>query len=304
LPVTATSVTVRVPAKVNLQLSVGPVRADGYHELATVFHAVGLFDEVTAREHPDGIALSISGEGVGELPTDRGNLAWRAAESLAVFAGIEPRVSLHLAKQIPIAGGMAGGSADAAGALLACDALWELGTPREKLMDLAADLGSDVPFALHGGTAIGTGRGEKLTPVLAQGSYFWVFALADGGLSTPAVYSECDRLRSGRAVSPPYISDMLMQALRAGDAILLGKSLSNDLQSAALSLRPSLVQVLEVGEECGALGGLVSGSGPTCAFLARDEAQSIDLAVALSASGVCRTVKRAASPAHGARIVA
>lgn len=303
MPVTVTSVTVRVPAKVNLQLSVGPVRADGYHELATVFHAVGLFDEVIAREHPDGIVLSMSGDGAAELPSDRGNLAWRAAELLAAHAGIEPRVSLHVAKQIPIAGGMAGGSADAAGALLACDALWDLGTPRDELMELAADLGSDVPFALHGGTAIGTGRGEELTPVLAQGSYFWVFALADGGLSTPAVYSECDRLRSGRAVAPPYISDMLMQALRAGDAILLGKSLSNDLQSAALSLRPSLRQVLEVGEECGALGGLVSGSGPTCAFLARDEGQSIDLAVALSASGVCRMVKRAASPAHGARII-
>lgn len=299
----AESVTVRVPAKVNLQLAVGPPRADGYHEIATVFHAVALFDDVTAREGT-GITLSIEGEGAGELPADAGNLAWRAASLLAAHAGIEPAVRLHLRKSIPIAGGMAGGSADAAGALLACDGLWQLGTPRDELDRLAAELGSDVPFALHGGTAIGTGRGERLTPVLSSGSFHWVFALADGGLSTPAVYAECDRLRAGMSIPNPYVSDILMQALRAGDPILLGKALNNDLQQAALSLRPSLKAVLSFADDLGALGGIVSGSGPTCAFIVRDEAQAIDLAVALSASGLCRTVKTATSPAQGARFIA
>ena len=300
-----TSVIVRVPAKVNLQLSVGPLRPDGYHELATVFHAVSLSDEVKATyaEPGAGITLTISGEGADHLPVDESNLAYRAAMLLAAHAGIEADVTMHLNKGIPVAGGMAGGSADAAGALVACDALWRLGTDREDLMDLAAELGSDVPFALHGGTAVGTGRGEKLMSALARGSFHWVFALADGGLSTPAVYGECDRLREGADVPDPYVSDLLMQGLRAGDAVILGKALSNDLQAAAISLCPSLANVLETGDDLGALGGIVSGSGPTCAFLARDEEHALDIAVGLTSAGVCRTVKTATSPAGGAKVV-
>ena len=297
------SVTVRVPAKVNLQLSVGAARPDGFHELATVFQAVGLCDEIVARtSSTPGITLTLSGEGEGVLPLDESNLAYRAAALLAEHTGVEAAVDLHIHKAIPIAGGMAGGSADAAGALLACDTLWRQSTPREELMALAAELGSDVPFALHGGTAIGTGRGENLTPVLSRGSFHWVFAVAESGLSTPAVYAECDRLRGGRKIPEPYVSDMLMQAVRAGDALLLGKALHNDLQPAALSMRPMLRQVLEVGEDFGALGGVVSGSGPTCAFVARDEEHALDVAVALTASGVCRTVRRATGPVVGARV--
>ncbi len=301
----STSVIVRVPAKVNLQLSVGPLRTDGYHELATVFHAVSLSDEVKATyaEPGAGITLTISGEGADHLPVDESNLAYRAAMLLAAHAGIDADVTLHLNKGIPVAGGMAGGSADAAGALVACDALWRLGTDRDDLMDLAAELGSDVPFALHGGTAVGTGRGEKLMSALARGSFHWVFALAEGGLSTPAVYRECDRLREGVDVPDPYVSDLLMQGLRAGDAVILGKALSNDLQAAAISLRPSLAQVLETGDDLGALGGIVSGSGPTCAFLARDHEHALDIAVGLTSAGVCRTVKTATSPASGAKVV-
>ena len=299
----STSVKVRVPAKVNLQLSVGPLRPDGYHELATVFQAVSIFDEVTARSRAEtGISLSISGEGEGSLPVDEHNIAYRAAEALAAFVGVDPAVGLHIHKAIPIAGGMAGGSADAAATLVACDALWRLGLPREELSAIAADLGADVPFALHGGTAIGTGKGDVLLPVLSRGTYHWVFALADGGLSTPAVYQECDRLRDGTAVPDPGISAELMHAIRAGDAVLLGRSLANDLQAAALSLRPALGQVLEVSDDLGALGGLVSGSGPTCALLARDEEHALDIAVGLSAAGVCRTVRRASGPVVGARV--
>lgn len=297
------SVTVRVPAKVNLQLAVGPARPDGFHELATVFQAVNLCDEVVARSHEGGgIALTISGEGAEHLPVDEGNLAYRAAVLLADSLGVAPDVELHLHKAIPVAGGMAGGSADAAGTLLACDTLWRGGTSREDLMALAAELGSDVPFALHGGTAIGTGRGEQLTSVLSRGTFSWVFALADGGLSTPAVYGECDRLREGRAVAEPHVSDQLLQALAAGDPIRLGKALHNDLQSSALSLRPALEQLLHTGDDLGALGGIVSGSGPTCAFLARDDDQALDIAVALTSTGLCRSVRRAQGPVPGARV--
>lgn len=297
------SVSVRVPAKVNLQLAVGPLRADGYHELVTVFAAVNLCDEVVVRASAsDGVSLTLSGEGAEGLPTGVDNLAVRAALAVAARVGIDPAIEIHIHKSIPVAGGMAGGSADAAATLVACDALWKAGLRKEELSTLAADLGSDVPFALHGGIAIGTGRGEQLTPVLARGSFSWVFALADEGLSTPAVYAECDRLREGRKVKDPYVSDLLLQALVAGDPVLLGKALHNDLQPAAVSLRPSLGQLLEAGDDFGALGGIVSGSGPTCAFLARDEEHALDLAVALTATGLCRSVRRAQGPVPGARI--
>ena len=295
------AVSVRVPAKVNLQLSVGPRRRDGYHELATVFHAVDIFDELTARHSDEGIELTLSGEGADTLPTDDGNLAYRAATLLADTAGVSDGVRLHIEKSIPIAGGMAGGSADAAAALVACDALWQVNLPREDLANLAAELGSDVPFALYGGTAIGSGRGESLTPVLTRGSFHWVFALADAGLSTPAVYAECDRIREGRGVPDPYVSDILLQALAAGDPELLAKALHNDLQVPALKLRPQLTRVLEAGEELGALAGIVSGSGPTCAFLARDDQHALDLAVGLTTEGVCRSVRKAEGPVPGAR---
>ena len=298
-----TSVTVRVPAKVNLQLSVGPLRSDGFHELATVFQAVGLYDEVVARPNDGpGVALTVSGEGEGHLPLDDENLAYRAAVLLAEHTGVEPRVALHIHKSIPVAGGMAGGSADAAATLLACDTLWRQSTPRDELMALAGELGSDVPFALHGGTAIGTGRGRVSLRSCPVAPSTGCSPSPRGALSTPAVYRECDRLRGGRKVPEPYVSDMLMQAMRAGDAVLLGKALHNDLQAAALSLRPALRQVLEVGEDFGALGGLVSGSGPTCAFVARDDEHALDIAVALTASGVCRTVRRAVGPVVGARV--
>ncbi|MGN6244737.1 MAG: 4-(cytidine 5'-diphospho)-2-C-methyl-D-erythritol kinase [Motilibacteraceae bacterium] len=295
-------VTVRAPAKVNLQLAVGAPRTDGFHDLATVFQAVSVYDDVVATR-AQGATVEVTGDDADAVPVDADNLALRAALLLAERAGIAPDVNLSIRKGIPVAGGMAGGSADAAAALVACDALWGTGVERDELLELAAELGSDVPFAVMGGTAVGLGRGERLTPALARGQFDWVFAVADGGLSTPAVYAEVDRLRAGRVLPEPRPAEAVMSALRAGDAAALGKALQNDLQAAACSLRPQLRQTLEVGEEYGALGSLVSGSGPTCAFLVRDVEHGLDLAVALTASGVCRAVKRAHGPVHGARVV-
>ncbi|MDI2128785.1 4-(cytidine 5'-diphospho)-2-C-methyl-D-erythritol kinase [Yinghuangia seranimata] len=299
-----TSVTVLVPAKVNLQLAVGAVRPDGYHELVSVFHAVSLFDEVTVRP-ADRLTVTVEGEGEGVVPLDRSNLAVRAVELLADRLGQRPDVHVHLRKGIPVAGGMAGGSADAAAALLACDTLWRGATPREMLRRLGAELGSDVPFSDLGGTAIGTGRGERLAAVPSVGRFHWVFALADGGLSTPAVYGECDRLRevAGEPVPVPAPREELVAALRAGDAAALGAAMSNDLQPAALSLRPALRDTLDAGRAAGALGALVSGSGPTCAFLAADEAAAKTVAVALEESGTCRTTRVAYGPVGGAKVV-
>jgi 4-diphosphocytidyl-2-C-methyl-D-erythritol kinase len=298
-------VTVRSPAKVNLQLSVGGLREDGFHDVVSVYQAVSMFDEVSASavEPGHGLTVTVTGEGSGSVPTDATNLAVRAGLLLAEHAGCAPDARLHITKGIPVAGGMAGGSADAAAALLALDVLWDLHLDRSTLTTLAARLGSDVPFALMGHTAVGTGRGEQLTPALARGRFEWVMALADGGLSTPEVYAELDRLRGSRQVAAPEVSGPLMTALRAGDPHALGPALRNDLQRASVSLRPSLAMTLEVGEEYSALACVVSGSGPTCAFLARDEEHALDLAVALTSSGVCRTVRRASGPVAGARVV-
>jgi 4-diphosphocytidyl-2-C-methyl-D-erythritol kinase len=305
------SVTVRVPGKVNLYLGVGDLRDDGYHELTTVFHAVSLFDEITVR-NADVLSLELTGEDSdhdGSLPTDQRNLAWQAAELLADHVGRTPDVAISIEKSIPVAGGMAGGSADAAGVLVAINALWELGVPRRDLHVLAAELGSDVPFALHGGTALGTGRGEQLATVLARNTFHWVLAFADGGLATPKVFTELDRLRNrvdevDRDL-PARLDDPepVLAALASGDAAELAPLLGNDLQPAALSLDARLRRTLRAGIDAGALAGMVSGSGPTCAFLCSSAATAVDVGVQLAGDGVCRTVRAASGPVHGARVV-
>ena len=330
-----TAVTARVPAKVNLQLSVGPPGAEGYHELVTVFHALALFDEVTVTS-ADTDSVVVTGEGAGSVPQGPGNLAARAVTALveAVGPGVRdaPGLAIEIRKRIPVAAGLAGGSADAAGALAACNELWGAGLSHAELGEVAARVGSDVGFALVGGTAVGLGRGDRVTPALAAGTYHWVLAFADGQLSTPAVYAACDRLRgaradrtgkpgpsgpagpsgpsrsarpSGKAGPPgaPQLDTALMAALRSGDPAELGPLLSNDLQPAAVSLMPRLRRALAAGREHGALGAIVSGSGPTCAFLARDGAHARDLAVELAGAGVCRSVASVTGPAPGATVI-
>jgi 4-diphosphocytidyl-2-C-methyl-D-erythritol kinase len=321
-------VSVRVPAKVNLQLSVGSPRGDGYHDLVTVFQAVSLFDEVTVQP-AERTTVVVTGEDAASVPAGRANLAARAARALATGSlrrKAKSAVRIQIRKRIPVAAGLAGGSADAAGTLVACNELWGLGLTQPELREVAATVGSDVPFALLGGTAIGQGRGEQLTAALAAGTYHWVLAFASGGLSTPEVYAACDRLRAARAAtdradpasavpgaSPaetagqeyqPRLSTELMAALRSGDPAAVGPLLSNDLQPAAVSLRPDLRRALNAGREHGALGAIVSGSGPTCAFLAKDARRARDLAVSLTGAGVCRAVVQVKGPAAGAAIVA
>jgi 4-diphosphocytidyl-2-C-methyl-D-erythritol kinase len=386
-----TAVTARVPAKVNLQLAVGPVRADGYHDLVTVFHAVSLFDEVTVTpaEHD---SVTVTGEGAAQVPTGPANLAARAAAALLAAAGPgvrdSPGLAIRIRKRIPVAAGLAGGSADAAAALVACNELWRAGLSQHDLCEIAATLGSDVTFALIGGTAVGLGRGERVTPALTSGTFHWVLAFADGGLPTAEVYAASDRLRArhahgrvpgapppaaagagrqgagrqgaggqgagrqgagrqgaagrhpaaggaggvpghaggepppggsgGQRVAalpplaagahppgsgPPALDTALMAALRSGDPVALGRRLANDLQPAALSLRPGLRRALRAGEELGALGAIVSGSGPTCVFLARDTRHAKSLAVGLTSAGVCRSVVTAVGPVPGATVV-
>jgi 4-diphosphocytidyl-2-C-methyl-D-erythritol kinase len=330
-------VTARVPAKINLQLAVGPLRPDGYHGLVTVFHAVSLFDEVTVVA-AKADSVTVAGEGADHVPADGDNLALRAVRALreAITArdGVAPAAhpdgragtgiragsggrggsgagwgwsgaAVAIRKRIPVAAGLAGGSADAAAALVACNALWQAGLSQQDLCEIAGRVGSDVAFAVLGGTAVGRGRGEQLTQALvAPVTYHWVLAFADGPLSTPAVYGTLDRLRGAAAVSEPELSAELMTALRSGNAGRLGAALSNDLQAPALAMFPALRKTLTAGREFSALGALVSGSGPTCFFLARDERHATDLVVALSSAGVCRSAAKATGAAPGASLIA
>jgi len=299
------NVTVRVPAKINLQLSVGPRETDGYHNLVTVFQAISIFDEVTVVLTPEnsGVSISITGDQTHGVPADASNLAMKAVALMAQEYDLEINAHIEIKKAIPVAGGMAGGSADAAATIVAIDYLYSLGMSREEMSEIASQLGSDVPFLLSGGTTIGTGHGDHLTAALSRGTYHWVLALSTVGLSTPAVYAECDRLRSESEIVEPQTNEQLMQALLAADPKTVGAHLVNDLQAAACSLRPALRLVLDVGQEYGALGALVSGSGPTVAFLVSDEEAGLDLAVALTASGVVGSVARAYGPVAGAKIL-
>ena len=302
-----TVVHARAPGKINVFLKVGALLDDGYHDVAIAYQAVSLYEDVRAYPADD---FSVEVNGTVELsrvPTDGSNIAIKAARLLARRTGYRGGVRLQIDKHVPVTGGMGGGSADAAATLLACDALWGTGLPREDMLDLAAELGADVPFAFTGGTAIGTGRGDQLSPALAQGQFQWVLAAADFGLSTPAVYRELDihRERHSQDIFPaqiaPSVDANVLQALRAGDAHMLAECLHNDLQAPAIHLEPSLAGVLELGERNGALAGIVSGSGPTVAFLTADVDSALELQVALSAAR--QTVIRATGPVHGARIV-
>lgn len=297
-------IRVRVSGKINLALRVGAVRPSGYHPLATVFQSVSLFDEVGVRwAEPGRFSVTTTGEQAAQVPSDGRNIAVKAAKLLADEYG--PRrfgAEIAIRKTIPVAGGMAGGSANAAGALLACSVLWDLDISPDELRVFGAQLGADVPFQLMGGTALGTGRGDELVPVLSRGSYHWVLALSEHELSTPAVFRRFDELNpdAPRELSMP--TDV-MNALVGGDAHALGGVLVNDLGPAAASMRPGLARVLDFGRELGALGAIVSGAGPTCAFLAGNEADAVDLSVRLSSEGMCRAVRRVTGPVPGARLI-
>lgn len=300
------SVHVRAPGKINVYLGVGARHDDGYHALATVFQAVSLFEDVIARPADD-FSITVHGAEADAVPLDDRNLAMRAAKLLAAAADYHGGVALEVRKNVPVAGGMGGGSADAAAALVACDALWGTGFSQTRLHELAARLGADVPFSLHGGTAVGTGRGDQLNPALARGRFDWVLVTSDEGLSTPVVYDELDRLRDAEgalADDPAESLDVpipVLQALRSGDAVQLAASLQNDLQAAAVHLRPDLEETIRQGVRAGALHGIVSGSGPTVALLCADADTARSVRNALQEDG--REALQVYGPVPGARIL-
>ncbi|MFB7844861.1 4-(cytidine 5'-diphospho)-2-C-methyl-D-erythritol kinase [Microbacterium sp. NPDC056052] len=309
-------VHVRAPGKVNLFLGVGDLDADGYHELSTVFQAVSLYEDVIATP-ADGFTLSVSGVAdPSTVPLDDRNLAMRAAKVLAAATGYEGGVHLDVHKSVPVAGGMGGGSADAAAALVACNELWRTGLDHGRLHELAARLGADVPFSLMGGTAVGSGRGDVLTPALSRGRYEWVLLLDDEGLSTPAVYrafdmvmaedlkSDPERHAQHRRLDPVQVPPSFFEALLSGEAFELGQSLRNQLEAGSFRLRPQLEETIAavVGEGGGpVVGGIVSGSGPTLAFLCETAEGADGTAERLRGRG--RTALRAHGPVRGAHVV-
>jgi 4-diphosphocytidyl-2-C-methyl-D-erythritol kinase len=298
------AVRVQVPGKVNLALSVSPRRDDGYHELTTLFMAVSVYDIVTATPARRGrLSIEVTGEGADQVPLDMSNLALKAADLLRARCGSrELGVHLSIEKRIPVAGGMAGGSADGAGALLACSVLWGLDVGQPELLALAAELGSDVPFSLMGGCALGTGRGEQLAPALCKGSYEWVFALAHGGLSTAKVFADYD-VYSAATTTPRMIVDHLMTGLASHDLDAVRLGMCNDLEHSAIRLHPPILDTLEEGMNLGGITSIVSGSGPTVAFLCADDEDAVNLAVGLSSFPSVRSVLRAKGPVPGARVL-
>lgn len=292
----------RVPAKVNLALLVGGTDQQGYHELGTIFQAISLEDELTVEaSEPGHFTVSTLGEGASFLPGDHTNLAVRAARLFAEHVDIrDAGAAIRIRKRIPVSGGLAGGSADAAATLVACNELWGRPATIDELVGLAAELGSDVPFLLMGETALGTGRGEVLEALPVCGEYHWILALSHSGLSTPAVFREFDRLQQP---GPTVVPAELVSALAVGDVSAVGAALTNDLQPAALRLLPTLERTLDIGLDAGALGGIVSGSGPTCAFLADNDELVGDVAAALEVSSSVRAVRRARGPVLGAEVV-
>jgi 4-diphosphocytidyl-2-C-methyl-D-erythritol kinase len=306
----ARTVRVKAPGKVNVSLDVGPLRPDGYHSVASVYLAVSLYEEVaaTSTETP-GITVSISPASTLDLddvdiPLDERNLAYKAAAIMAEVSEHPTGVHLEITKRVPVAGGMGGGSADAAATLVACDALWNSGLSREELAHLAAELGADVPFSLLGGTAVGLGLGDELSPALAKAQTDWVLVAADYGLPTPEVYRTLDRLREAEgvdAVEPTGVDPMILKALRGGDADALSRVLVNDLQRASIELAPALRDTLGIGESHGAIAGIVSGSGPTVALLTHNPSAAESLAADLLHYGL--TAIAVHGPVHGARII-
>jgi 4-diphosphocytidyl-2-C-methyl-D-erythritol kinase len=282
---------------------VGALQENGYHEVLSVYQALDLRETVTVTS-ADNWQVSVSGalsaDQIAAVPTGEENLVVRAAKSIAELAGLEnPHpVNFEITKNVPVAGGMGGGSADAAAALLAVDELWCTGVDGEALLHKAAELGADIPFALIGGTAIGVGKGDDLEPIDDVNQLHWVLVPMDVGLSTPRVYAKLDEIRAARGENPELVATPskpreLISALQFGDAKEVARYLHNDLQEAAVALMPELSITMHAGLAAGALAAMVSGSGPTVAMLAESAAAAQSIANHLAFEGYI------AIPTHG-----
>lgn len=282
------------PGKINVFFQVGSLQSNGYHDVASLYQAVNLLEVVTVSESKTwevSTTGSLSAEQLAEIPTDERNLVVKAALALAEVAGISnPKpMRFDIRKRIPVAGGMAGGSADAAAALIAINDSWCLGLAKERIFEVGSGLGADVPFSLLGGSAIGTGTGTDLLSVESV-QLNWVIAISPGTLSTPAVFHKLDSMRVEMGEDPtqlrePRVPDELLASLKIG-ATEVAKYMHNDLESAAIQLAPELTKTIDLGIRLGALRAMVSGSGPTIAMLCSDQEAAVRLASDLRQRGL------------------
>ena len=282
------------PGKVNIYFAVGAFLKDGFHDVASCYQALSLRERVLV-ELSGNFSIDFAGpfEEACQLlvPKDNTNLVYRAGEELKELGSAlgSDKVSFLIHKSVPIAGGMAGGSADAAASLVALNSLFGAGLD-DKLPDAAANLGSDVPFSLLGGTAIGVGRGEVLTKVKDGQALHWVMTPNPAGLSTPQVYRQLDVMRVNKgidvsALEAPEVPEELLEALAAGDVAAVAKLMHNDLEIAAVEMLPELAETLKAGQKAGSLRSMVSGSGPTIAHLAKNAIHAEQIATRLMAAG-------------------
>jgi 4-diphosphocytidyl-2-C-methyl-D-erythritol kinase len=288
-------VVATAPGKINIFFKVGALKNDGYHDVLSVYQALDLRETVSVASAQDWrveVSGEISAEQIAAVPTGEDNLVVRAAKSIAQLAGLEnPHpINFEIIKNVPVAGGMGGGSADAAAALLAVNELWCTQVDYQALLNSAAELGADIPFALLGGTAIGVGKGDELETIDGVQKLHWVLVPMDAGLSTPRVYAKLDEIRTSRGEDPekvvtPIKPRELISALQVGDAREVAKHLHNDLQEAAVALMPELSVTMQAGLAAGALAAMVSGSGPTVAMLAESEEAAESIANQLSFDG-------------------
>ncbi len=280
------TVAAKAPAKINLILRVGSPDNSGYHPLVTVFQAVDIWDEV-AVSPADSDHLEIEGSvALSGVPTDQTNIVWRAVEALSAVKGNREPLAIRITKTIPVAGGMAGGSADAAATLVALNELWQLGRTPQQLADIAATLGADVPFSVAGGLALGEGRGDVLTPLTRQQPIHVVVVTSPLALSTPLVYKTLDDLRGAGARTLGALTEAELASVTGDDLDRLAGVVVNDLQAATLQLAPAVQDNLDVLSETGALAALVSGSGPTVFGLCRDQDHASHVADTLRRRGL------------------
>lgn len=272
------SLRARAAAKVNLGLYVGPLQPGGrYHEVVSVLQSIAIWDELEVEVVPEGLGLEVEG---GGLPPDETNLVLVAARELARRSRDLPGARFRLRKGIPVSAGLGGGSADGAAALIALDRLWGLHLPAVNLHAMAAEVGSDVPFCIAGGTAVATGRGDKIREVPSKGSTWWVVGIDHEQLATQHVYDHFDELGLATPLDGRWPEELLA-ALVAGDLRRLAGALHNDLEPAAFDLLPALAKSKQRLLEAGALGAIMSGSGPTMLGLCGDEDHATQVARAV-----------------------
>lgn len=295
-----TTVRVQAPATIPLHLGVGEPHGIGSRDVVTVLHAVDLYDELVITR---AARLRVTTTGARGAPEDVQNVAGAAARTFADHLGVAAAVSIEITKRIPVGVGLAGASADAAGALVGCAALWGADLSRDELAAIGAEIRPGVPFSLSGGTALGAGGDERLSPVLARTPLHWVLAMAGIRLAAPTAMAQIDRLRASG--SPRRAGDVrdILAALGSGDPTRVAEHLANDFEPAAISLMPALRQTRRAGLDAGALAAVVVGAGPTIALLAASREAAENVAAELAGSGTCRTVQLASGPVPGARVV-